>query len=96
MEIEINLTYIILAIVLCIFIFLFHNGFSINLFSKHDTGIIDKFLSKYPDVKPEFITKSAREQIIENNQEIHELNKEMAELKASMQKVIDILEELQK
>jgi len=86
-----------------IIVFLFHNGFSLNLFSRHDNSVIDKFLSKYPDVMPEFMKKTIKEQNIENNQEIHAINKrfdkndaDIAELKEAMQKVIQVLEELQK
>lgn len=103
MTIDINLNYIILAVVIGIFIFLFHNGFSLNLFSKHDNGIIDKFLSKYPDVTPEFMKRTLKEQNIENNQEIHAVNKRLdnsdkaiQEIKETLDKIIQVIEEMQK
>lgn len=42
--------------------------------NKHTT---DKFLEKYPNVSELFINKTAKEQNIENNQEIHEINKRL-------------------
>ena len=78
MNIDINLIYIILFLIIAIVIFLFHNGFSLNLFAKHDQKVIDAFLEKYPDVTEIFCKLPLREQNIENNQEIHEINKRLA------------------
>lgn len=82
--------------------FLIHNGYIFKSFSKHDNSIIDKFLSKYPDVSPEFMKKGIKEQSIENNQEIHEINKrfdkndkDIEELKNTLNKVIEILDKMQ-
>lgn len=77
MNIDINLTYIILFLIIAIVIFLFHNFKSLNLFSKHDQKVIDAFLEKYPDVTEIFCKLPLREQNIENNQEIHEINKRL-------------------
>lgn len=110
MEITINLFWILIVIgiffiflILNIISFLFHNGFSINLFSKHDNKIIDKFLDKYPDVSSLFINKSLKEQNIENNQEIHEINKrfdkaefQIQELKDTLNSLIRVIEEIKK
>ena len=41
--------------------------------------LIHQMSVKYPDVKNEFIIKPEREQNIENNQEIHEINKKLEE-----------------
>lgn len=89
-------------IVLGIAFFLFHNGYIFKSFSKHDSGLFDKFLSKYPDVAPEFIKKGIKEQNIENNQEIHEINKrfdaqdkEIQEIKETLDKIIQVIEEMQ-
>lgn len=95
MTIDVNLFWIFFLLVVAIFLFLLHNGYGLNLFIKKDEKIIDKdkavmekFLDKFPLVSPNFINKSAKEQNVENNQEIHELNKkiekilvEIAELK---------------
>lgn len=110
MEITINLFWILIVIgiffiflILNIISFLFHNGFSINLFSKHDNKIIDKFLEKYPDVTSLFMNKSLKEQNIENNQEIHDINKRFDKLerenkilKETLNKNIKIVEKLHK
>lgn len=80
MNIDINLTYIILFLIIAIVIFLFHNFKSLNLFAKHDQKVIDAFLEKYPDVTEIFCKLPLREQNIENNQEIHEINKRLAKI----------------
>ena len=72
---------------------LFHNGFSLNLFSKHDSGLFDKFLSKYPDVAPEFMKKGIKEQNIENNQEIHENNKKILVLEQRVERLEGLIKE---
>ena len=79
-ETAINLYYIFQFILylLAIFgIFSFINTVAHLLSNKHTT---DKFLEKYPNVSELFINKTAREQNIENNQEIHEINKRLAEI----------------
>ena len=104
MEVTLNLYGIIKVLsiisILSIIAFLVHNGFIFKSFSKHDSGLFDKFLSKYPDVAPEFMKKGIKEQNIENNQEIHEVNKRLDEqdkkineLGQAIQKIVIILEE---
>lgn len=91
-----DLIAIIAGIVLLgVIAFLFHNFKGLNLFSKHDNSIIDKFLSKYPDVSPAFIKKDAKAQNIENNQEIHEVNKRIDAIEANQQAILELLEKLQ-
>jgi hypothetical protein len=89
-------------IVLGIAFFLFHNGYIFKSFSKHDSGLFDKFLSKYPNVSLDFINKGVKEQNIENNQEIHEINKrfdkndkDIKEIKETLDKIIQVIEEMQ-
>ena len=79
-ETTINLYYIFQFILylLAIFgIFSFINTVAHLLSNKHTT---DKFLEKYPNVSELFINKTAKEQNIENNQEIHEINKRLSEI----------------
>lgn len=52
-------------------LFLLYSHKNINVFIKQNDKLIDKF----PLVTPDFIAKTTREQNIENNQEIHEINK---------------------
>ena len=93
-----------IIILLGVIAFLFHNFKGLNLFSKHDNSIIDKFLSKYPNVSIDFIKKDIKAQSIENNQEIHELNKRVErieqyveELNNKIEKQLDkIIEEIPK
>lgn len=80
MDVDINMTYVFILIALGVVAFLFHNGVIFKTFSKHDNSIIDKFLSKYPNVAPEFMKQGLREQNIENNQEIHANNIKQREL----------------
>ena len=105
MNIDAIMPYIIwfgVFIVIGIALFLLHNLGNIKIFSKHDNKMVNQFLDKFPLVSPEFYKKTKIEQLAENNQEIHEINKrldlkdrEIEELKANQQRIIDILEELQ-
>lgn len=47
---------------------------------KIDAETMQQIISKYPDVKESFILKTEKEQNIENNQEIHEINKKFETL----------------
>ena len=77
MDINLNLFWIAFIIFLGVVVFLIHGGFNINLFVKKDEHIAEKFLDKFPLVAPEFINKNLKEQTIENNQEIHEVNQRL-------------------
>lgn len=68
----------------------------IKLFIDKDKDITTKFLDKFPLVHPDFITKSAKEQNIENNQEIHELNKKVELMGEAIRVQANIIERLQK
>ena len=46
---------------------------------KLDAETMQSLIAKYPDVKEAFIIKPEKEQNIENNQEIHEINKKLLE-----------------
>lgn len=50
--------------------------------------------TKYPDVKKDFILLKENEKSIENNQEIHELNKRMEVLEAELSKIQFLLSRL--
>lgn len=65
------------VIILAIIAFLLHSFSGTKLFIDKDKDITAKFLDKFPLVSPDFINKSAKEQNVENNQEIHELNKHL-------------------
>ena len=56
-----------------IIIFLIYSHKNINVFINQNNRLIDKF----PLVTPDFLNKPLKEQTIENNQEIHELNKKL-------------------
>lgn len=94
-----NAGYIILA---GIALFLLHNLGGLKIFSKHDNNMVKQFLEKYPLVSTEFMNKSAKARDIENNQEIHELNKRIEHLEQYVyelndkinQKLENILKEL--
>lgn len=91
-------------IVIGIALFLLHNLGNIKIFSKHDNKMVNQFLDKFPLVSPEFYRKTKIEQLAENNQEIHEINKRIdklevtfEELNKNIQKQLDaIIEELGK
>lgn len=77
MIVEINLFWILFLLIVAVFLFLLHNFGGLKLFVDKDRHIADKFFDKFPLVSPEFINKSSKEQNIENNQEIHEINKRL-------------------
>lgn len=58
-----------------IIIFLVYSHKNINVFINQNNRLIDKF----PLVMPEFMVKNEKLQNIENNQEIHEMKKELEE-----------------
>lgn len=45
-----------------------------------DSDIIQELIKKFPDVSEEFMRKSEKLQNIENNQEIHDINKKIRRL----------------
>ena len=42
-----------------------------------DTDIVQDLIQKFPLVSPDFMNKNEKERSIENNQEIHEINKKI-------------------
>ena len=101
MNIDINFTWILLFLIVGIALFLLHNLGGLKIFSKHDNSMINQFLDKFPLVSPDFYKKTQKEQIIENNQEIHEINKRFDEtdkhlndLAECIKKITEIIEEL--
>lgn len=54
-----------------------------------DAEIINKLVDRYPSVDKEFIIKPEKEQNIENNQEIHEINKKIEELEKLVKGAIE-------
>lgn len=91
MTIEINMFWIVFFAVLAIFLFLLHNFGGTNLFIKKDIHIADKFLDKFPLVSPEFMNKSAKEQTLENNQEIQEILKKLDEMQKKQSQTEDAI-----
>lgn len=87
MIVEINLFWILFFIILSIFLFLLHNFGGLKLFIDKDKHIADKFLDKFPLVSAEFMNKSSKEQNIENNQEIHEINKRLDKIQYYLDKL---------
>lgn len=108
--IEINLFWILALIVLVVIVFVILLGFKNLLDNKKDIHFKDKDISitsdliaKFPLVSPDFINKSAKEQNVENNQEIHELYKKIEDINSrinaqniNINKVVIMLEELSK
>jgi hypothetical protein len=52
-----------------------------------DTDIVQDLIQKFPLVKQEFINKNTIEQNVENNQEIHEINKRLEVIEQSLQEL---------
>lgn len=100
--IEINLFWILVLVVLVVIVFVVLIGFKNLLDNKKDIHFKDKDISitsdliaKFPLVSPDFINKSAKEQNVENNQEIHEINKKLALIEDAIRSQANILERLQ-
>lgn len=51
---------------------------------KLDAETMQSLIAKYPDVNQNFIIKPEKEQNIENNQEIHEINKKIEALEEKL------------
>jgi len=89
-----NFAWIGLFIFLCIAVFLFHSGFNINAFIKKDihakdcdTDITQDLIQKFPLVQKEYMLLPEREQNIENNQEIHEINKKLLVIQKDLDEI---------
>ena len=52
-----------------------------------DTDVMQDLIQKYPDVKKEFIILPEKEQNIEKNQEIHEINKKLEVLQRDIDEI---------
>ena len=73
--------YPIAKFIICLFAVVGLFSFLNNL--SHIVGnayMVKSFLKKFPDVLPEFMKKPLREQNIENNQEIHDINKRLEKI----------------
>lgn len=82
------------VIILAIVAFLLHNFGGMKLFIDKDKEITNKFLDKFPLVSPEFMNKSVKEQNIENNQEIHEINKRLDNIEDAIRTYAKIIEKV--
>lgn len=84
MEMSFNFAPVLIFLIICLLLFLLHNlgGLlsSLKIFSKHSKDLSAQFLDKFPLVSPDFINKTVKEQNVENNQEIHEINKKLNRL----------------
>lgn len=56
---------------------LLSRGFKDKLDNTKDMSIFNGLIAKYPNVAPDFFNKSSKEQAIDNNNEIHEINKRL-------------------
>lgn len=52
-----------------------------------DTDVMQDLIQKFDLVKPEFINLPLREQNIENNQEIHEINKKLLAIQKDLDEI---------
>ena len=82
-----NFAWIGLLIFLGATAFLIHSGFNLNLFVKKDEHIADKFFDKFSLVSKDFMNKNTVEQNIENNQEIHEINKKLQIIEKTIEEI---------
>jgi hypothetical protein len=59
-----------------------------------DTDVMQDLIMKYPDVKKEFIILPEKEQNIENNQEIQEINEKFDDFETKLEKIEFLLSRL--
>jgi hypothetical protein len=52
-----------------------------------DSDIMQDLIAKFPLVSPEFMQKTIKEQNIENNQEIHQINKALISLQKDINEI---------
>jgi hypothetical protein len=52
-----------------------------------DSDIMQDLIAKFPLVSPEFMQKTIKEQSIENNQEIHQINKALISLQKDINEI---------
>ena len=69
-----------LIIVIAIGIIAIHNFTHLKQHRNERQKLIKDISVLYPLVKEEFLTKSLARQIVENNQEIHEINKKLEKI----------------
>jgi septal ring factor EnvC (AmiA/AmiB activator) len=100
MAVTVNLFWVIVVCAIVVLFYFLKECF----FKDKDTSITTGLIDKFPLVSPEFYKKTKTEQLAENNQEIHEINKRIdklevtfEELNKNIQKQLDaIIEELGK
>jgi len=59
-----------------------------------DTDVMQDLIQKYPNVQKEFMLLPEREQNIENNQEIHEINQKIESFENNLDKIEFLLSRL--
>ena len=59
-----------------------------------DTDVMQDLIQKYPDVQKEFMLLPEREQNIENNQEIQEINEKFDDFETKLEKIEFLLSRL--
>lgn len=98
MEITIGFFHIAIIIAIVLIAYFIKEGF----FKTKDSDITNNILEKYPDVTQVFASKSLKEQNIENNQEIHDINKRFDKLerenellKSTLNKNIETIDRMQ-
>lgn len=91
MELIVNFKWVFICLMATIAFYFLKDYFSIKLqvkkdihFKDKDASITSDLISKFPLVSPDFIGKNTKEQNIENNQEIHELNKKIGLLEEAV------------
>ena len=88
------LEWLVKIVIICAVVVLFY--FLKECFFKiKDSKITTNLIDKYPLVTLEFMNKSSKTQNIENNQEIHEINKRIDTIEANQKEILDLLAKLQ-
>ena len=87
MEMSFNFAWIAIIVIGLVLLFLLKEliyknlrNISLKTIINKDIEIVKILTAKFPDVSENFINKTVKEQNVENNQEIHEINKKLNRL----------------
>ena len=76
-----------LLLIITISIVAIHNFVYLNKHRKNKSKLIDEVPDIYPLVKPEFYNKPLAQQTVENNHEIHEINKKLETIEKRLEEL---------
>lgn len=85
-----------LLLIIVISSIVIHNFLFLNKHRNDKNRLKNENPCAYPLVKPEFYNQPLAQQTVENNQEIHDINKRLEKYETTLTKLITVVEELKK